>query len=228
MILTLKELADHLKVNERTILRMLRSGQIQGAKIGGQWRFNGSQIDQIFFSNNPENPDYVAVSELTPAHLAAPISRTINEKRMLLDMKATTVEEALGELCTPIIQNGLLMDLRDLRERLSAREKLLSTGMGQGLALPHPRDPIPTLREPAVIVVGRSKQGIDFNSVDHEPVHLFFLICCQNIQTHLLVMGRLADLLHRDGIISQLQDCDQPEDITRTILEAERNSFLTA
>ena len=49
MILTLKELADYLRVNERTILRMLKSGQIQGVKIGGQWRFNGSQIDQMFF-----------------------------------------------------------------------------------------------------------------------------------------------------------------------------------
>ena len=42
MILTLKELAEHLKVNERTILRMLKCGQIDGKKIGGQWRFNGS------------------------------------------------------------------------------------------------------------------------------------------------------------------------------------------
>ncbi len=54
MILTLKELADYLRVNERTIIRMLKAGKIQGTKIGGQWRFNGSQIDQFFFCS-PED-----------------------------------------------------------------------------------------------------------------------------------------------------------------------------
>ena len=49
MILTLKELADYLRVNERTILRMLNTGQLKGTKIGGQWRFNSSQIDSLFF-----------------------------------------------------------------------------------------------------------------------------------------------------------------------------------
>ena len=56
MILTLKELAEHLKVNERTILRMRENGQIEGVKIGGQWRFNGSQIDRMLFPSALSSP----------------------------------------------------------------------------------------------------------------------------------------------------------------------------
>ena len=82
MILTLRELAEHLKVTDRTILRMLKTGQIQGVKIGGQWRFNGSQIDRVFFPEGPLGSDDVPLSELTRPQFEIPISRLVNENRV--------------------------------------------------------------------------------------------------------------------------------------------------
>jgi len=227
MILTLKELADHLRVNERTILRMLKTGQIQGTKIGGQWRFNGSQVDQIFFPSDPDHPENVPASELTPRHISMPISRLLHDTRTVLDMAASNVEEALRELCQPAVREMLLPDMKTLRERLSAREALLSTGVGHGAALPHPRDPIPTLREPAVLIFGRSRNGVPFNAIDGQPVHIFFLLCCQTIQTHLILMGRLAQLLQSDGFIDGCRDASSPQDVLRITLEAERSTFFS-
>ena len=227
MILTLRELANYLRVNERTIQRMLKSGQIQGVKIGGQWRFNGSQIDRVFFPDKPvTDSDAVPLSELVQSHLAIPVSRMVREDRVILDMQAGDAAEAIEELSQPFSQQTLLLDAQDLRNRLLAREKLLSTGIGNGLALPHPRDPIPTLREPSVIVLGRSARGIDFNAVDGKPVHLFFLLCSQNIELHLHMMGRLAQILRDQELPAACLRAGSATDITRLIMEAERRQFL--
>ena len=227
MILTLKELADYLRVNERTILRMLKTGQIQGAKIGGQWRFNGSQIDSLFFPNTPPRAEDVPLSDLTRTHIGIPVSRIVNADRMLMDMDAETGEEAINEITRPQLLNTVLMDVNELRQKCLAREALLSTGVGHGVAIPHPRDPIPTLRAPGVIVFGRSEKGIVFNAADGKPVHVFFMLCCQNIEVHLHLMGRLARLLMHDGFIDDCLRADTPEDILRVVMEAERADFFT-
>ncbi len=222
MILTLKELAEYLRVNERTILRMLKSGQIQGVKIGGQWRFNGSQIDQLFFPpNKPSGPDVVPLTEFTQPNIPMPISRLLREDRAILDMKAKSLEGVLQELSDPFAKKTLILDIQDLRNRLLAREKLLSTGIGGGIAIPHPRDPIPTLREPAIVIFGRSKAGVDFQAPDKKPVRLFFLLACQNIELHLHLMGALARLLQDAAFTDGCLAAATGEDVVRLALEAE-------
>jgi len=227
MILTLKELADHLRVNERTIMRMLKSGQINGTKIGGQWRFNGSQIHSLFFPGAGESFDELPLGS-GRSHLGITISRVLQEKRILLDLQGTDAESVLRELASPALFNTVLLDINDLQQRILTREKLLSTGVGKGIAVPHPRDPMPTLRGPAVAVFGRSEAGIEFGAIDGKPVHLFYMLCCQNTELHLHLMGRLARLLRKDEFIEGCMNSQVPEDITRLLLEHERTHFLGA
>lgn len=227
MILTLKELADYLRVHERTILRMLKAGQLQGVKIGGQWRFNGSQIDQVFFPEKPvTSPDAVLLSDLTANRPPSPLSRLVKDDRILLDLTATDVTGALHELSEPFAQKTLLLDIQDMRNRLESREKLLSTGIGRGIAIPHPRDPIPTLREPAVIIIGRSTKGVAFKAIDGKPVYLFFMLCCQNIELHLHFMGSLAKLLQEPEFVEACRNAKTPAEITRPLMETEARQLL--
>jgi PTS system nitrogen regulatory IIA component len=228
MILTLKELAEYLRVNERTVLRMLKSGQLEGTKIGGQWRFNGSQIDQLFFPGAPPaaGADEVPLSMLTRSHLGIPVSRMMNPQRMIMDLAASDAEGVLKELASPALLNRVLLDVQDLQRRLQAREKLLSTGVGGGIAVPHPRDPIPTLSVPGLIVFGRSRRGIAFGAVDGKPVTLFFMLCCQNIEMHLHLMGHLAKLLRQESFVAACRECDQADDLTRLVMTHERELFL--
>lgn len=226
MILTLKELADHLKVNDRTILRMLKSGQIQGAKIGGQWRFNGSQIDSLFSPFKKATEDEVPLSELTRSNFQVPISRLINENRFIFDMKAKTVEEAITELTDNKIFSTLVLDIPDLRARCMARENLLSTAVGKGIAIPHPRDPIPSMKAPGIVVFGRSAAGINYNAPDGKKVNLFFLIVSQTIELHLYLMGRIANLLKENSFVTLCKKSKKPEEIIQAIMLRERNEFF--
>ena len=119
MILTLKELAEYLKLNERTIQRMLKTGQIKGEKIGGQWRFSGSQIDRLFFPEKPiKSEEAVEFSALTQSMLKIPVSRLISPERIILDMKATNMDEAIAELTPPRIFNRLVLDIEAASESL--------------------------------------------------------------------------------------------------------------
>lgn len=228
MILTLRELADYLRVNERTILRMLKTGQVQGAKIGGQWRFNSSQIDGLFFPGEGEIEveGEESLGNMARSHLSIPVSRVLAEDRMVLNMQATDVSGVIEELTPHGPLGRLILELEGLRSKCLAREQLLSTGVGNGVAIPHPRDPIATLKAPAIIVFGRSTQGIEFGAVDGKPVHLFFLLCCQNIEVHLHLMGRLAKLLRNREFLTKCRECETSTDVLRVILEFERAQFL--
>ncbi|MBP5640211.1 MAG: PTS sugar transporter subunit IIA [Victivallales bacterium] len=226
MILTLKELAEHLKVNERTILRMKDNGQIEGTKIGGQWRFNGSQIDKIFFPSSVSSEESPMVNEITRAQTGFPVSRTMNVNRMFMNLKSTDPESVIEELTSPHIFNELVLDVRDLQEKCQAREHLCSTAVGKGIAVPHPRDPISTLQIPGCIVYGYSKKGIEFGAADNKPVHMFFLLCSQNIDLHLHLMSALANLLKDDSFIKTCMKSTAPEEIYKAVMEHERASFL--
>jgi len=227
MILTLKELANYLRVNERTILRMQRSGQIKGVKVGGQWRFNGSQIDQLFFPGSDGGEgEKVELDDITRTHMMTPLSRILSENRMIMNMAATNSEEAINELCDVVEQENLVLDPDNFRERVDAREKLLSTGVGKGVAIPHPRDPVTALPASAIIVFGKSSQGIDMDAVDGKPVNLFFLLACKDIEIHLQMMGRLAQMLQDDELVREINQSEKPEDILKAAMEFERKEFL--
>lgn len=234
MILTLKELAEHLRVNERTILRMLDSGKIHGVKIGGQWRFNGCQIDSVFFPDGEGASDSSSEgSSKEPAllmnrsNIGIPISRVMSEDRILLNLKATDKESVIEELTEARMLYGLVLDVNELRNKCLQREESLSTGIGEGIAIPHPRDPIPTLRTSAAIIYGYSKQGIDFGACDGKPVHMFFLMCSQTIELHLHLMGCMARMLRDEKFVKALPECKVNADVIKLVMEHEREEFLS-
>ena len=234
MILTLKELAEYLRVNERTILRMLKNGKIQGAKIGGQWRFNGSQIDKVLFpGNTPSEAGANMLEEgesssiLSRPSIGIPVSRVMNVDRILLNLKSKDVNGIIDELTDLRLMHGLVLDANDLRDKCKQREEVVSTAVGDGIAIPHPRDPIPTLRASAAIIYGYSREGVDFNAPDGKPVHHFFLICSQNIELHLHLMGCMARLLKNPSFIEEMAQCQSNADVLKVVMEHEREEFLS-
>lgn len=228
MILTLKELASYLRVNERTILRMQKAGQIQGLKVGGQWRFNGSQIDNLFFPDHAlsDPSSAVPLKEFMPKDISVPVSRLLRENRILLDLTGTTGAAVIDEMVDVIQREALCLDPAILRQAIHARERLLSTGVGCGVAIPHPREPFTGLREATAMVVGRSGAGVEFGAADGQPVHLFFLTVSQTIQSHLNSLGRLASLCLDREALENLKHASSAEEFIRLVVKSERDNFI--
>jgi PTS system nitrogen regulatory IIA component len=119
-------------------------------------------------------------------------------------LPARTRASVLRELVKLAERTGLLYDAEGLLEAVEQREALCSTALPSGIAIPHPRQPMPYVSAEPLICVGRLESGVGFGAPDGELTRLFFLICCHTDRYHLHVLARLMRMLDEqtiDGII---------------------------
>ena len=134
------------------------------------------------------------------------------------NMLAKTKVEALEELVNTLIKSGLKLDSAKVIEVLQQREKLGSTGIGDGLAIPHGK--ISSLDE-IVVAFGRSKKGVDFDSLDGKPVHIFFLLLApeNSVGQHLKALARISKMLKKANFRQKLIETDSKSDLYKLIIE---------
>ncbi|MEE8165532.1 MAG: PTS sugar transporter subunit IIA [Myxococcota bacterium] len=138
----------------------------------------------------------------------------------IIDMKARTKKEALRELSQLLTAEVKNLDAAGLLDMLLEREKLGTTAMGDGIAIPHAR--IESL-DRLLASFGRSRQGVDFDSVDGRLTHLFFLLVAPGKEgsAHLLTLARLSRLLASPEFRSKLLEIETCDDLFRALEEEE-------
>ena len=222
-ILTTQELAEYLKLNEKTIIKKAQSGEIPGVKVGNQWRFNLLAIDAYIKGDVGTVSENDLSSEfMKTAHNVIPLSRLTDEPCINLDIQATTREGLLRELAETAQKAGVANSSKNLFEELREREQMLSTAIGNGIAIPHPRHPSPELFKKMNVIMARSKQGIDFHAPDDKKVHLFFMACTPYVFVHLKLLAKIAELLHTKNIFSKFMNATSKSEIFKILLEVER------
>ncbi|MBU1168955.1 MAG: PTS sugar transporter subunit IIA [Proteobacteria bacterium] len=141
---------------------------------------------------------------------------------ILPDLKSQDKKGIIEELVAPLAQiTG--MDHKDLCRVLIEREQLGSTGIGEGIGIPHGKTKgIDTM----VIAFGLSKKGVDFDSIDGKPTHIFFTLITPDQSTglHLKLLARISKLLKSDGFKAKLMDAPSADEI-HTIIKNEDVDF---
>jgi mannitol/fructose-specific phosphotransferase system IIA component (Ntr-type) len=128
----------------------------------------------------------------------------------------------LGELVNQIPQLAKQPEARQtLLRALQEREQLHSTGIGDGIALPHSRNALVGLVDQPIMVFGRHKQGIPYDAIDSVPARLFFLLVAPTVTQHLAILARLGRLLRDSRLRQNLLTADKPERVIALIREAE-------
>jgi len=133
-----------------------------------------------------------------------------------LELEARKKNEALQELVELLHRSGRIEDPQTALNGLIDRERLSSTGIGSGIAIPH-------LLSPDVkrtfMAFGRKQEGLRFDSVDNQPVTLIFLVVGPKQQeyAHLRLLSRMSRLLHDDGFHRSLLEADTPEEILQIL-----------
>ncbi len=140
---------------------------------------------------------------------------------MILAMKAVDKKGAITELVDNLVQTGQLKEPEELVEAIIAREELCTTGLENGVAIPHPRHGQPHLIEGLAIAFGRKKKGLDFESMDGKPTRLLFLLCAESDTVHLRSLARLSRLLKDSNFRKRLLDAGSPEDVAAAVKEIE-------
>ena len=218
-ILTLKEVAQYIKLNERTILKMVNNQEIPAKKIGNQWRFILSKVDEWLTQEikQVETSDLNALIKSEPNII--PISRLFNEKLINLDLKGTNKDEILEELSLIPVNAGLIKSNTEFLTKIKHREDLMTTALINGFAIPHPRHPISGLFSSPAILLGRSKQGVDFDASDNQKSHLFFVSCATNEAVHLRLIAKLGRLFKVPAIYDKFMQAKQNSDIIKTLID---------
>lgn len=142
----------------------------------------------------------------------------LDPSAICLDLKSPAKKEALHELCQLLHSGSKINDAPAVVEALMAREKMGSTGIGQGVAIPHGKA---TAAEKLVAALGLSRRGVDFESLDGEPVHvIFMLVSPQNGGAdHLKALARISSLLKDKFFRQALKDAKTVDDVLKVIKE---------
>jgi PTS system nitrogen regulatory IIA component len=133
------------------------------------------------------------------------------------DLRGTTKEQVLAEMVELVRSSEAVEDAKSLLAAVRERERVLSTGIGLGIAIPHAK--IPGVSR-FVVAVGRHKAGIDFDAIDGRPVHLVVLIAGpQDAQDrYLRLLARLSQRLKQEDVRKRILAAPGPSEIV-TILE---------
>jgi len=150
------------------------------------------------------------------------LSQLLSPATIDLNLASTDRDAALDELIGHIPQIANDPESRKtLHRALQEREQLYSTGIGDGVALPHARNALVGLVDAPVIVFGRHARGISYGAIDGAPAKLFFLLVAPTVTQHLAVLARLSRLLRDPKLRHDLLAADSPEKVLSLIRNAE-------
>jgi len=148
------------------------------------------------------------------------LSEIIEPEGIISELKAGDKKGVLEELAEAISNCEPAVDQTALVKVLLERERLGSTGIGDGVAIPHGK--LSVLTTPK-ISFGRSKKGLDFDSMDDQPTHLFFLLVApeNSANTHLKALAKIAKVLRNTAFRKKLMDASSREDLYQVIIQTD-------
>lgn len=222
-------LARYLHISPAQVAKMAERGTLPARKIGGQWRFARAEVhhwleDRIGAADDVDlqavqgfldkdasrrDPETVQISDLLfPASIAIPLAaRTRN-----------SVITAMVELA---VETGLLWDAAGMAEAVRARESLHPTALDNGVALLHPRRPLPHMLAEPFLALGRTHQGIPFGSDTGQLSDIFFLICSIDDSQHLRTLARLSRLIAAEGFLAGLRAAPDAAEVLALVRRTE-------
>ncbi len=229
-----KQVASYLHMDLREILKLASRGKIPCWKVAGVFRFRKSDVEHWVESQMSQMPK----DRLDGIEKGVSTHHGIDETAMLVSLlipagglaaplEARTRGSVLRELVDLADRAGLVYSRSDLLDEVFKREEMCSTALAPGVAMPHPRHPLPYDIAASFVVAGLTHTGIPFGAADGSLTQLFFLICCKDDRTHLHVLARLARMLHDRGAIDELLDAQSPDELGRLLLRMEQTVIRT-
>ena len=219
-VMTLEEIAGHLKVSERTILRMVQAGELPGLKVSNQWRFLRAAIDDWLTERMQRTPSQNLVDVVRTKRPLLSVPRLISQDRILLGLSPGSKEGLLHRLVEPLIDAEMIARPTDYVSALIDREQMLSTAIGEGVALPHAREAENSGLRENCIVLGICREGTDFGALDGRPTQIFLLIGSMSTEAHLRLMAKTTLMLRIPGFKEGLLASEDVDEVCGLLMKA--------
>lgn len=202
------EAAKKLKVSDRVIQEMINS-KIFETKVVGK----NEKIDEDSLNEWLENLNEVDEKMLALKRVICHFEEYMRPENIFLDFHAENKYDAIRVLSENARDLKLVRDARWLYEVVVAREELISTAIGNGVALLHPRHLHPSKIKSPSILFGRTDDGVDFDAPDNKPVNIFFMLLLHNDKQHLFSLSYISKLVQDPAVLEMFRSATNTDEI---------------
>lgn len=223
MRLDLKDAEKLLGIPAITIERWVRQGRVPAREEAGCLVFHRKELEK--WARTRQLP---LCTEAGEERCAEPfdeesLSEAMCRGGVFFNVPGETVEEVLREV-VGLAPLPAVLDPDLLLRRLLEREQMASTGIGDGIAIPHPRYPLEGIGERPMITTAFLRNPLDYGSVDRVPVFVVFLMLSPTTNNHLRLLSRLSFCLRNGGLMALLRTCRDEECLLEGVRKAESAS----
>jgi nitrogen PTS system EIIA component len=225
-MMDLDEVAVYLHRDKREVIKLADRGHLPGRKVGGVWRFARAEINHWLETQLPDyTENQLRALEMRDSRAEGQeplITGLLGESSVAVPLAASTRASVLRELVRLAEQSWHVYDPEAVLSAIRQREEMGSTALESGVAIPHPRRPIPSALGESVLAYGRTGSGIPFGAPGGALTDIYFLVCCRDQATHLRVLARLSRLLLQPGFVEELRTAETASETRQRIEAAER------
>ncbi|MGL4370564.1 MAG: PTS sugar transporter subunit IIA [Spirochaetota bacterium] len=223
MELKLKDVSRLLDIPEKTILQWVRERKIRAFKLYNQYRFDRDELNEWILKGKVQ----VSAEALQRVQSAVPVSlvKLVENGGIIYDVEGDSVEAVIRSAVHAIPVSADI-DREAVAASLLEREEQMTTGMGEGIALPHPRSPIISDISAESVSICFLRTPVDFNAIDGQPVHTLFIILSANPRRHLDILSKVSYICRKWEFVKMIHDGAAADDIVDCIqrVEHELNS----
>ncbi len=224
--MTIEELTRQLGRDRREVERLVSRGRIPGRRVGGEWRFNRVEITQ-WLETELRDLDDKGLARLeetqrsTELNPNSPISQLITPETVQVPLDAGTRPSVLKSLVEVAGRTWQVLEPGAVLDAVKQREAVMSTGFDNGIAIPHPRNPMPDAISDSVVAFGRTLSGIPFGAPKRSLTDMFFLVLARDSGTHLQVLARLGRMMQLPGFTDGLRAAEFSDEAYSIICDAD-------
>jgi PTS system nitrogen regulatory IIA component len=199
MQLSVRDVASLLQVSEKTVYRWIKDGTIPGYKVNEQYRFHRAEILEWATANKIR----VSADILDEGSVDVPsLSEALRLGGVVYRLEGHDKQSVLRSL-VEALRLPEEVDREFLFRVLAAREEMASTGIGDGIAIPHVRNPIVLHVPRPIVTLCFLEKPVDFGAIDKQPVHCLFALVSPTVRGHLQLLSRLVYAL-QDPVFKEL------------------------
>lgn len=204
----MKDIVNLFDVPEKTILQWINEKKMPSYRIKNQYYFNKSEVNEWILNNK------MAVSEkildLTLTTRPVSLIDLIKKGDVHYGIDGKNVREVI-ESVVDTIPLPKSTDKDTVRASLLQREDMMTTAVGRGIALPHPRNPIISDIDDESVSICFLENPVDYGALDGEPVRALFIIISSNAKRHLEILSKISFLCRQEDFLKMLHDCPQKD-----------------
>lgn len=215
-VYTLKEISAYLRLSEEQVISLAKENKLPAIEEEGKWLFPKDEVDKWIEESPPEIVEEKIVPE---AYLKTPLKNLIPNGGILFLPGKKSKESVLEYFVSVSQKLGCISDPEDFLNCLKAREDMVTTATEKGIALVHTRQRIPKQILTPFILIGISKEGLDWGAPDGNLTYVLFLIAMRYDIMHLKILSQLARMTNA-GLVDKLLLQDTPEGVLKVL-----NSF---